>query len=516
MARMNRRAFLRQGAAWTAAGLLLPASGRDAMTGPARHRGPTADELMTVVRGYVDTLLADGRDRYGETASPLIAAALDRGTHRLPEGQTLEQLRSLPRSEWGIRSHDRILTGANPMHDQNLYQILYALSDATGAARYREAADEILQYFFSTCQHPATGLLAWGEHSGWDFRTEAIVDREASRIHEFFRPWVLWDRSFELAPAACERFARGLWQHQIADHETGNFSRHARIDRHEPGRHSEYPRHGGFYIATWAHAYAATADPVFPEAVRTLVDYFDGRRSKQTDAIPAESASRSEGNLVWPHSNLGLAVDLHRHADTMPGSLPERMRTAAARTDDVFLQLDHRLTDDGWGFVKACQTHTLEPGDVRNPDGRFTTRTWATGYGDATDARIALICHLRYQQTKRAGYRRLVLDTADRYREGMPDPTTPLFPGTVGHVILLELAAHILTDAARYLDRARHLADFAIATFWPDDSPLPRASSHHGHYEAITRADTLVMALLQLWAREQDHAEPLALRFNDR
>jgi hypothetical protein len=516
MTRINRRAFLRQGAAWTATGLLLPASGLDAIAHSPRRRGLASDELRGVVRGYVDTLLADGRDRYGAQDSPLIAAALDHDMHRLPEGERLEQLRTLPRSEWGIRSHDRILTGANPMHDQNLYQILYALADTTGSARYRDTADEILQHFFATCQHPATGLLAWGEHSGWDFWTEAIVDREAGRTHEFFRPWVLWDRSFELAPAACARFARGLWAHQIADHTTGNFSRHARIDRHEPGRNSEYPRHGGFFIATWAHAYERTGDPTFPEAVRTLVDYFDGRRSAQTDAIPAESAARSQGHLVWPHSNLGLAVDLHRHANKMSGDLPEQMQTSAARTDDVFLRLDHRPTGDGWGFVKACHTHTLEPGDVRDPDARFTTRKWATGYGDATDARIALICHLRYQQTERVGYRRLVLDTADRYLEGTPDPDVPLFPGTVGHVILLELAAHTLTGEPRYLDRAYYLADFALDTFWSEDSPLPCASSQHAHYEAITRADTLVMALLQLWAREQNLDEPLALRFNDR
>lgn len=513
---MDRRTFLRTCFIGPTLGLALPGSGFTPRPWSPRDRDLSANQWIKIVRGYVDILLTDGRDHYGEQNSPLIAAALDRDTHRLPEGQTLEQLRDLPRSEWGIRSHDRILTGANPMHDQNLYQILYALTDATGVDRYRNAADAILQHFFSTCQHPATGLLAWGEHAGWDFRTDAMVNRDAGRIHEFFRPWILWERSFELAPSACRRFAQGLWDHQIADHESGNFSRHARIDRHVPERNSEYPRHGGFFIATWAHAYEATQASEFPEAVRTLVDYFDGRRSPATDALPAESAPRSEGNLVWPHSNLGLAIDLHRHANMLPGDLAQQMRTSAARTDDVFLQLDHRLTDNGWGFIKACHTHTLEPGDARDPDMRFTTRKWATGYGDATDARIALICHLRYQQTENAGYRRLVLDTADRYLEGEPNSDVPLFPGTVGHVILLELGAYRITGEACYMERARQLAGFAVETFWPDGSPLPRASSHHDHYEAITRADTLVMALLKLWEYEQDVDEPLTLRFTDR
>lgn len=477
--------------------------------------------LLKLVQGYADTLLEEGRDNYGEAHTPLVAAALDQKSLRLPQGKRLTHLRTLPRSEWGIRQHDRVLTGANPMHDQNLYQVLYALTDATGDQRYRKAADEILRTFFSTCQHEATGLLAWGEHAGWDFRSETFVDRpgegtEWGRVHEFFRPWVLWDRSFDLAPEACRRFAKGLWEHQIADQETGNFSRHARIDRHDPGRNSEYPRHGGFYIATWAHAYEHTGEKVFLRAIRTLLEYFNGRRSPQSDALPAESAERSKGTLVWPHSSLGLAIDLHRHADKVPPGLAERMRDSAARTDDVFLRLDHRLSGEGWGFVKACHTHTLAPGDVRGKDRRFTTRKWATGYGDATDARIALICSLRYQQTSRPAYRRLILDTADRYLQGQPDPEIPLYPGTIGHVLLLEILAADLSGKEQYSVRAREIAEFAIRTFWRDGAPLPRASSHHAHYEAITRADTLVLAVLKLWERTQDLDEPLSLRFTDR
>ena len=288
-----------------------------------RSREPAA--YLEVVRRYVDTLLAEGRDHYGSQHSPLVTVALDRDTYWLPEGRVLDRLRELPRAEWGIRSHDRVLTGANPMHDQNLYQILYALADATRTDRYRRQADRILQYFFRTCQHPITGLMPWGEHSGWDFRTEAIIDREAGYTHEFFRPWVLWDRSFRLAPGACRRFAQGLWNHQIGDQATGNFSRHARIDRHDPGLDSEYPRHGGFYIATWAMAYQMAGRDVFRQAADTLLAYFDGRHSAESGAIPAESAERSGGNLVWPHSNLGLAVDLHRHAEIGRASCRERV-----------------------------------------------------------------------------------------------------------------------------------------------------------------------------------------------
>lgn len=42
----------------------------------------------------------------------------------------------------GIRSGDRTLCGANPMHHQNLYQLLYALTKITGQKRYADEADQ--------------------------------------------------------------------------------------------------------------------------------------------------------------------------------------------------------------------------------------------------------------------------------------------------------------------------------------------------------------------------------------
>ncbi|MCX7886303.1 MAG: hypothetical protein N3B01_03470, partial [Verrucomicrobiae bacterium] len=72
------------------------------------------------------------------------------------------------------------------------------------------------------------------------------------------------------------------------------------------------------------------------------------------------------------------------------------------------------------------------------------------------------------------------------------------------------ISAHRLTGDPVYLDRADVFAKTAIDVFWKD-SPLPRASSKHDHYEAITRADTLAMVLLDLWATRQYPALQLEL-----
>ena len=71
----------------------------------------------------------------------------------------------------------------------------------------------------------------------------------------------------------------------------------------------------------------------------------------------------------------------------------------------------------------------------------------------------------------------------------------------LGLVLILLLALHRLTGDARYLARGQAFGKTSVAIFF-DGSPLPRASSKHDHYEAITRADTLAMALLDLWAAE--------------
>jgi hypothetical protein len=39
----------------------------------------------------------------------------------------------------------------------------------------------------------------------------------------------------------------------------------------------------------------------------------------------------------------------------------------------------------------------------------------------------------------------------------------------------------------------------ALEMFFDDSSPLPKASSMHSHYEAITRADNLMMEILRLY-----------------
>ncbi len=220
--------------------------------------------------------------------------------------------------------------------------------------------------------------------------------------------------------------------------------------------------------------------------------------------------------MVWALSNLSLAIDLHEAAQHMPQNTAEKMRACADRTDAVFLAIPHDLSREGPGFLTTVDADKLGREPVAAWEYRGYTQTWATGYGGATDASGANICYLRYKQIQRDIYRRLVISAARRYMDQEPDRSFPLYPGTMGDVIWLLLNAHELTGEDSYLARAQHFAHVAQAIFLDDTSPLPRAASHTDHYEAITRADTLMMALLRLWAVEHAPQVRLGLIYTDR
>jgi len=473
--------------------------------GGAASQAASGPDYLQISKNYADTLIEHGRDKYGTQHSPLFISALDCNSLSMLE------IEGKPKRMSGIRNGDRMLKGANPMHDQDMYQLLYALSELTGDKRYAKEADKALKWFFDNCQSPTTGLMTWGEHIGWGFETETITYARGDN-HEFFGSWVLWDRCFKLAPKACENFARGLWEHQIHDHETGDFSRHASWKEHRTGPHNGYPRHGGFYIATWGNAYEHTKDPLFLKAIETLVDHYNNNSSPYTGAIPC-STNPGRITIMWPESNLSLAVDLWETARKVPDRLAEKMRKRALKTDVIYLRLEHDFSPDGKGFVAGANVHTLE----RLTEGPWTdTDIWATAYGKSTDAQVAMLCYLRYKQVGNEGFHRLVVDSAARYLDTSPNMDITLFPGSLGNAIFLMLASHELSGDKRYLDRADYFARQALEVFFDEGCPLPKASSEDNQYETITGSDDLMASMVKLWAAKNRPGAAVPIEYNNR
>ena len=330
-----------------------------------KARTVRADDLAAWPRAYAEAMIERGRDTCGAEHSPLFAAALDRRTMRLPEPGELPEIP-------GVRSHDRALAGANPWHDAELYRLLYALSQRTGAPRFAAEADRALEFFLRRCASPRTKLFAWGEHLSWDFRRETAV--WLAEHHEVRGEWPLWDACYRLAAEPCYDFALGQWDHQILDHRSGDFSRHARWSEHGPEGGADFPRYAGQLIVNWADAFSRPGNAARPRcdelgrAIAVLV----GRMEQTRRESPIGQLAAFRGAAYgWPGSNLELARCLWKAADLLPAGgcaaeLPARMRRLAVELDRDFQRLPHgigRLRREG----VAVDLHLGDPIEQPGP-----------------------------------------------------------------------------------------------------------------------------------------------------
>lgn len=447
-------------------------------------------DYLAVVKAYADKMIADVTDRYGAEQSPLFLSAYDRMED--------EAYQSPAAGISGIRYDDRSI-GGNPMHDEYLYQLLYPLTTVTGDAKYKTAADASLKWFFENCQSPYNGLMAWGEHTYWNpfkEKAESLDDLDNPQtIHEFFRPWVLWEQSYALAPEAVEKFALGLWNHQVVNQETGDFSRHYYHTFSPNGRGQsgyQFPRHGGFYILTWAEVYRKNQNSEMLQAIETLVDFYNNNIDPVTNLIPLSTKSTSRHSST---SCLSLAVDLHTGAQYVPETLQTKMLDLADYIDEAYFSLDHNPEETG--FVEDAGT--LEGGEL------VVSNDFSSSYGaNTTHAHHAMHCLIRYQQLAddnpyKERYKDLIIQTADYY---LGKEVMPVFYTTdiASKLLALELGAYRITGDKKYLEKACRFANiFSSSAFFRNQSPLPQASTSHLQYETITLGDALMAQLLDLW-----------------
>jgi hypothetical protein len=416
-------------------------------------------DFLQVVQRYADTMLEHGRDTYGPEKSGLFLSALDR--------TTLQLLKVRPAPPGGIRRGDRPgrawseMNGANLMLDQNFLRVLYTLSELTGDHRYARAADEELSWFFQHAQSPKTSLLPWGEHLSWDVVLDVPISGGDEMMHEFARPWVLWEQCFRLAPDASTRFALGLWEHQIANHKSGGFDRHAPYFEHGPVDGKDFARHAGFYIGTWCYAWKHTTNQVYLEAIETLLARFERKRMQRNGSMVA---------TIGP-------LECELAATMVPAPLNLRLRAFATKEDELILA---RLRAGLRGEPKA----ELPP-------------KWQTGYSAGTLANEAMFCLARHEQTQNPAYREVLVKIAERYIGEMPEEDVDVWPLSFAHALSAQIAAHRLGGKAAHLDDAKRLAQAGVELFWQDRS-LPRASLKTGHYETITGCDSLALALLDV------------------
>src|SRR5882757_835336 len=136
---------------------LLATGGHGAAAEPAKGGAP---DLFAIVRRYADAMIEQSRSQLPDPKLPLFPIVVTRDTYRIPPGKVGNLVTA--------RTPQEFKNIANPHHDLNLYQILYALGKLTGDAKYSAEADRVIGYFLKNCQEPKYGFFCWGEHLGWD------------------------------------------------------------------------------------------------------------------------------------------------------------------------------------------------------------------------------------------------------------------------------------------------------------------------------------------------------------
>lgn len=478
---------------------------------------------LKTVRAFLDTMIERGTDRYGPVHSPLFAAMLDLDTLSLPVTSLPEEFfqprpqiqsvgHGIPDPPVGVRAGDRAPVGNNLEHDIMLLRTLYEFSELTGERRYAQHADACLRFWLLNCQSPVTGLMYSGEHASWDF----LHERGYADTYEVYRRFPFWPKLYAIDPWRALRFADALWMAQIGNKRVGDYSRHARISTYGPDTGAAYPRHAGFYIWAYAHAYAETRDPKYIERAEVLIESRTSLRPQAVSLLiepgawrPERSADPTLRALLWEAAALvpsrteswrRLVRELDERAFAEPatetlsasGSTSPKPAPAPAAKQPPAAPQGRRVVTTGG---RRTESTTLSP-------------LWNMAYGSSGYSGRALLDYTRYLQTRDVRFLEAVQRAADRYlAEGLPRERADLWPRAAGQVISLmtALALEPAIEAgkrSRYLEFAHATADMALEVF--PKNGLFRADGSASHYEAITGADDLAYALLQLYAATGD------------
>ncbi len=445
-----------------------------------------AKGFLHYAQRFVETMMTDGTDLYGDVRSPMFASILLLNTHRNPGHR-------LPRLE-GQRDPDRAPFGGNLFHDVMLIEAMHLLGRITGRRDVPEAADAYLEWFLANCPSRQTGLFPWGEHAHWDFTSEA----PGHNTHEYLGgiPFAFWERLWRLNPAAVKGEADGLINH-IVDLNTFAWSRHAHITNPLPTPRpaglnvADFPRHGGFYIALWTFVHAKTGDPKYLDWAMRAIDHHWRLKQAPLNLPPFTQDSRN----VAVESAFSLAVSLLESAALLPaGNARTRYETVARTYLDAFAAMPHRPREGK--FLTRCRL------DATPSEATGGTHPWSAAYGGAFTADDGVLCCAVYRLTGREEFLTLARQAAEYYAAESPPRDRVVRAHVYGAVLTLFLDLYSQTHEAEFLTQARRYGRLAIERlYW---NGLFRGATGIDFYESQLMVSNLVYGLVWLHALERD------------
>lgn len=444
----------------------------------------------------------------GQQHENLLPSLLHPVTHKM--------LTKLPSAIAGQRDGDRAPLGCNLTHDEPLLQTFYALSEATGDATYREAADRYLHRFAAHCTNTATGLFPWGEHSFWHLVEDRVGDshREAGglarppreAIHDHLRqtPIWLWQKLQEFNPSCVQRFAAGLSGHWTWDENGSNreYIRHAFIEHNshlrQDSHSADFPRHSGFYILDWSFASLYHNSQNTCEQLKMMLDYWWQRR-EHDNLLRIESRSSAE-TLSWstqtaPGQTLSLAASLLESAALLQTHAPAfatTMRERGLSYIEGFFKAPHDL--ENRSFVLHWQREGEET-ITRMP-------IWGSRYGVWPASYVALTALCAYRETED----KRLLDWAVAAGQGYVQEAFPrqIAVPAMDAGLALGLLADLfeITKDKQWLDSGLSLAELLMQHYFQFD--LPCGAANIDWYESQMGTGFLMHGLSRLALMARD------------
>ncbi|MFW5868756.1 MAG: hypothetical protein ACOCX2_13115 [Armatimonadota bacterium] len=424
-------------------------------------------------RSFMDTMLAKGADIYGETHSPMLVSILLLDTQEHPGAE-------LP-TIVGQRHHDRAHYGGNLQHDLPLLDAMRHMSAITGDESYAEGARAYLRAFFKHCAGTPTGMWPWGEHAHWDFNEEA----PGHTTHEYLGAPSLefWEQAWEMAPEAVTAHADGLINH-VVNLDTFDYNRHANIMEPLPEPRPDglgfldFPRHGGFFMQTWAFAWSKTGDATYLDWIERMLDHQDDTRL-ESGLLPSCSERSSRPTGAGLSSTFSCAVSMLESApllgDTQTAERVERMAQ---------------------GYFEAVAEHST----IADAEPSFTA-----AYGAGALAGSAMLYGHAYRLTEDERFLSMARAVAEKYAEIDEIPRVRNTPAQVfGSIVNLMLDMHELDGDARWLEAAERYARTGIDRLYVDG--LFRGATELWYYESELWVSNFVYALVRLHAVTEETA----------
>ena len=114
---------------------------------------------------------------------------------------------------------------SNIASQQNLFRFFYGLSALTNQPKYKQAAQEAIQWHFDHAD--SSGLIRWGGHSFLDLKTLNTVGPEnKNMVHELKHHCPFYELMYETNPNATSRMIKAIWNCHVTNWDNMEMTRH--------------------------------------------------------------------------------------------------------------------------------------------------------------------------------------------------------------------------------------------------------------------------------------------------